>query len=201
MKKAIAVLPEGYIPLLQVDLQKNKKLAVLINGLAILCGLVMALAAHLVVPIGTLFDMSDGLGLYALRFGALLVGMAVYMVLHEAIHGVAMKLCGTKRVKYGFTGLYAFAGSEDHYGKGAYIFIALAPVVLWGVVLALACLLVPASWFWVVYAIQIANIAGAAGDAYVTVRFARLQKDIWVRDVGTAMTVYGKKLENEREEV
>ena len=26
-----------------------------------------------------------------------------------------MKLCGTKKIKYGFTGLYAFAGSDDYY--------------------------------------------------------------------------------------
>ncbi len=199
MKKAISVLPEGYEPILQVDLQKDKKLALPINGLAILCGVAMAMSAHFSISIGTLFDMSGGIGLYFLRFGVLLIGMVVYMILHEAIHGVAMKLCGTKKVKYGFTGLYAFAGSENYYSKGAYIFIALAPVVLWGAVLAVACAWVPASWFWVVYSIQIANISGAAGDAYVTVRFARLPRDIWVRDVGTAMTVYGK-IKKERTE-
>ncbi len=200
MKEPISLLPKGYEPLLHVDLQKNKKLAWLVNGLAILCGVAMAVSAHFVVPIGTLFDMSEGWGLYLLRFGVLLIGMVVYMILHEGVHGIAMKLCGTKRVHYGFTGLYAFAGSEDYYGKGAYLFIALAPVVLWGLVLAVAGMFVPTSWFWVVYAIQIVNISGAAGDAYVTVRFARLPKDILVRDAGTSMVVYAKqKQEIERD--
>ncbi len=105
-----------------------------------------------------------------------------------------MKLCGTKKVKYGFTGLYAFAGSDDYYGKAAYIFIALAPVVLWGVVLLIANFIVPISWFWAVYLIQITNILGAAGNAYVTVKFASLPKDISVQDSGTAMTVYSKEV-------
>ena len=37
------------------------------------------------------------------------------MILHEIVHGIAMRICGTKKVKYGFTGLYAFAGSKDFY--------------------------------------------------------------------------------------
>ena len=101
-----------------------------------------------------------------------------------------MKLCGTKRVKYGYTGLYAFAGSEDYYDKAAYIFIALAPVVLWGVVLLVLQFFVPTSWFWVVYCVQLTNLSGAAGDYFVSIRFSRLPKDILVRDYGVGMNVY-----------
>ena len=192
MKKAVSVLPQGYQFCLSVDLQKDKKLALLMNLLALFVGVAMAVPMHFAVPITTLFDMRQGIGAYFARFGVLLIGILLYMVLHEAVHGIAMKLCGTKKVKYGFTGLYAFAGSTDYYGKAAYIFIALAPVVLWGIVLLIINLFVPAAWFWVVYMIQIVNISGAAGDAYVTIRFAKLPKDILVQDSGTAMTVYSK---------
>lgn len=94
------------------------------------------------------------------------------------------------RLKYGFTGLYAFAGSEDYYAKKPYIFIALAPVVLWGIVIGVITPLVFGEWFWVVYLIQVANISGAAGDIFVTARFARMPGDILVRDVGVGMRVY-----------
>ncbi len=193
MIKAVSVLPEGYQAYFSIDLQKNKRLALLVNGLAIVIGVIMALPMHFVVPINTLFDMEQGIGSYFLRFGVLTVGMTVYIVLHEAIHGAAMKLCGTKKVKYGYTGLYAFAGSDDYYSKRPYQFIALAPILLWGVVLLIANMLVPISWFWVIYIIQISNISGAAGDIYVTVRFAKLPKDILVKDAGTSMTIYAKK--------
>lgn len=62
-------------------------------------------------------------------------------------------------MRYGFTGLYAYAGSEAYFTKKRYFIIALAPVAVWGVVLLALCMLVPAPWFWTVYLIQIGNIA------------------------------------------
>ena len=100
---------------------------------------------------------------------------------------------GKKKIKYGFTGIYAYAGSDDCYDKSAYIFIALAPVVLWGVVLALINPFVNAEWFWVVYFIQMTNISGAAGDFFVTLKFSRMPKDILVKDSGIGMKVYSKE--------
>ena len=190
--KAVSQLPEGYREIYTVDLQKNKKLALLINGLAILVGVAMMVPMHFVVPFFTLFDMSHGLGAYFIRFGVLFAALIVYMVLHELVHGAAMKLCGTKRIQYGFTGLYAFAGSEDYYGKGAYIFIALAPVVLWGIVLAVINFCVPYEWIWVVYFLQIFNISGAAGDFFVTAKFSGFPEDILVKDHGVGMVVYSR---------
>lgn len=188
--RAVSCLPEGYGELMSIDLQKNKKAALLVNGIAAVISVVMGVGMHFIVPVSSLFDMENGLGAYALRFGLLALGCVVYMVLHELVHGVTMRCFGTKRVKYGFTGVYAFAGSEDYYPKLPYIVIALAPVVVWGAVLAVACLLVPEEWFWVVYIIEIVNISGAAGDIYVTAKFSRLPADILVRDYGVGMKVY-----------
>jgi hypothetical protein len=89
--------------------------------------------------------------------------------------------------------MYAYAGSEAYFNKKSYIIIALAPVVIWGAVLGVLCAVLPQSWFWVVYLIQIGNISGAAGDFYVTFKFLKLPKDILVNDTGVAMTVYTKK--------
>ena len=190
--RAVKVLPQGYKEIYSIDLQKDKKLALLVNLIAVAIAVLLIVPMHFFVPISTLFDMEDGLGKYTMRFFAIFVLMIVYMVLHELVHGIAMKLCGTQTVKYGFTGMYAFAGSSDYYGKKAYIFIALAPVVLWGIVLAIINPMVPVEWFWVVYFIQIMNVSGAAGDLFVTVRFSRFPKDILVRDHGVGMTVYSR---------
>lgn len=191
--KAYESLPEGYEEICSIDLQKNKKTAVFVNVFALAICLVLAVPMHFFVPITSLFSFEMGLLHYILRFAVLMVGLVVYMILHELVHGLAMRLCGTKKIKYGFTGLYAFAGSTDFYAKAPYIFIALAPVVLWGIVLAVVTPLVPTEWFWVVYLIQIQNISGAAGDIYVTAKFSRLPKDILVSDCGVGMTVYSKK--------
>ncbi|MBQ4572368.1 MAG: DUF3267 domain-containing protein [Clostridia bacterium] len=188
--KALNNLPTNYREIFSVNLQNDKKIAVVLNVVSLLIGAVMAVPMHFYIPITTLFDFSQGFLVYFIRFAVLLLSMIVYLILHEAVHGVAMKICGTKKVKYGFTGLYAFAGSDDFYDKKSYIFIALAPVVLWGIVLLVMNLFVPQNWFWVVYFIQIFNISGAAGDFYVTAKFSKMPDDILISDSGVGMKVY-----------
>ena len=183
-------LPEGYREILSIDLKNNKKLMLFINALALLIGIIMVIPGQHHVSISALFDLSAGFGPYALRFLTLIVGLFAYIVLHELVHGITMKAFGTKTVKYGFTLVYAYAGSTDYYDRFSYQIIALAPIVVWGIVLSVICAVVPASWFWVVYLIQITNISGAAGDLFVTCRIARLPSDMLVRDHGVSMQVY-----------
>ena len=188
--KAIGVLPEDFGEIYSLNLQKDKRTAIIVNLLALAIAAVMAVSMNFFVPVTSFFDMSGGIVRYFLRLAALIVLMVLYMVLHELVHGVAMKLCGTKRVKYGFTGLYAFAGSEDYYDKKSYIFIALAPIVLWGTVLAAVNFFVPTEWFWIVYMIQLINISGAAGDLFAAVKFSRMPKNILIQDSGVSMRVF-----------
>ena len=191
--KSFPSLPDGYRKIYSVNLQNDKKIALLVNVLALIIAAILVVPMVFLVPITYLFNFKDDpTGLFV-RMGALLVLTVAYMVLHELVHGVAMKLCGTKKVKYGFTGMYAFAGSNDYYNKSAYIFIALAPVVLWGIALAIITPLVPIEWFWVVYFIQITNLSGAAGDLFVTLKFSRMPNDILVKDTGVGMTVFSRK--------
>ena len=53
--KAVSKLPDGYREIDAVDLQKDKKLSLLVNGLAILIGVALAVPMHFVVPLSTLF--------------------------------------------------------------------------------------------------------------------------------------------------
>ena len=190
--RAVESLPEGYEEILSLDLNNDKKKKALIQGFALLIAAVLVVPMCFLVPISSMFSMDDGLGVYFLRFGVMLALMVAYVILHELVHGVAMKICGTKKVKYGFTLLYAFAGSDDYYGKWEYLFIALAPVVFWGIVIAIINPFVSTAWFWVVYLIQIINLSGAAGDIYVTVKFCKLPKDVLIKDAGTSMKVFAK---------
>ncbi len=187
------VLPEGYSERFRVDLAKDRKLFWLVNGLSAGIALVLAIAGCAVVSPAALFDMEAGLGPYALRFGVLLVGMIVYIILHEAVHGVCMHYFSDAKVHYGFKGAYAFAGSEGYFYKRPYLIIALAPVVVWGIVLLVLNCFTSPEWFWVVYWIQICNLSGAAGDFYVAWKFWKLPEDILVQDDGSSMRVYGRE--------
>ena len=181
---AVEQLPDGYGERVKIDLQKNKTEALLVNGLALVIMLVLIVIGHLIVPVQALLR----LGITKLLL--MVIGVLLYLVLHELTHAVCMKYYGAEKVKFGYTGLYAYAGSEAYFKKSSYLTIALAPIVVWGMVLLLLIFLVPPDWFWVVYLIQAFNVSGAAGDLYVTVLFARLPKHILVQDTGTAMTVY-----------
>ena len=190
--KALSSLPDGYREVDSVDLQRDKKTAILVNGLALLIAAAMVIPAALFVPFSALFAQEAGLAASLWKALVFLISLLAYMLLHELIHGVVMKALGTEKVKYGFTGMYAFAGSDDYYDKRGYIAIALAPVVFFLLVFTALCLLVPREWFWIAYLLQVCNVSGAAGDFFVVARFTKLPEDSLVRDRGTGMTVYAK---------
>lgn len=184
---ACSSLPDGYTELMNVDLQNDTKTAGKVNGLALAVAVLLLIPGHLIVP------LTEAWELLRLRHCAVLVvGVLLYLVLHELIHGVFMRHYSGQRPFYGFTGMYAYAGSNCYFGHTAYTVIALAPIVLLGIALLLLNLFGGREWFWCIYFIQITNLSGAAGDLYVTRMFSRLPPDILILDVGVRMTVYSK---------
>lgn len=185
-------LPEGYREILRIDLQKDKKLMLLVNGLAAVIMLAMLVVAFCVVPFSTMIDFINVSNTY-IRLLVMLALLLLYVVLHEVVHGIVMRRFCSAKVKFGFTGTYAFAGSQGYYCRKHYTIIALAPIVVWGIVLLIANFFVSEPWFYVVYFVQAANISGAAGDLYVSWKMSKLPKDILVQDSGVSMTVYSKE--------
>ena len=194
MQKTVQKLPEGYSEIYSVNLQKDKKTAVIINVIAgVICAAMLAIGHFCFVPLTEFGGDGENLFLDLLPMLVMLAGIFAYVVLHELTHGAVMKLFEAKKLRFGFTGLYAYAGSEnDYFEKTAYILVALAPLAVWGVALTVLLIIVPRNWFWTVYFIQMMNISGAAGDLFVTFKFSRMPKDIYVMDTGIGMTVYSK---------
>ena len=182
-------LPQGYREILHIDLQKDKKLMLIVNVLGLVVMVVMFAIAVCFVPVTTFFDYGNTMQMM-LKLAVLCIGFVVYLVAHEAVHGIMMRHYCDAKVRFGFTGMYAFAASGAYYCRKHYIVIALAPIVVWGIVLGILNFMVPLSWFYVVYFIQVGNISGAAGDLYVTWRFRKLPGDILIQDDGVSMTVF-----------
>ena len=185
-------LPEDYTEAEKVDLVKNKKQMMLVNGLALLLAVCMIAIGMLIAPEGhaAFFDLKNHA--LATAFKCLLTGagLIVYLIGHEAVHGVFMWHYSHVKPSFGLSFTYAYAGSECYFGKKAYLLIALAPLVLWGLALGIASLMVPADWFWALWFIQLMNVSGAAGDLFVFTHMLRKPETILVQDTGTAMTVY-----------
>lgn len=186
-----SVLPQGYRVFLQIDLQKNKRLMLWINLLAMIIAAVLCVVGHQVVPISQIVETGDGALLTLARLGVLLLGTALYVVLHEAVHGIFFRLFG-RGVKptFGFTGIYAFAASKAYFNRLSYFIIGISPVLLLGVLLLVLNLWLPAAWFWPIFLIQVTNLSGAAGDFYVSVLLARMPRALLVQDDGVAMRFY-----------
>ena len=193
--KAKQTLPYGYQEIFSLDLQNGKKAPMFVNMIALSIAVIMFVPMNFFMPLTRylFFNMTKGFHFYILRWVVFILASLSYIILHELVHGMTMKYFGCQKVKYGFIGLYAYAGSEDFFDKKSYIVIALAPVVLWGIVLLIINLLVSDEWIWIVYLIQITNISGAAGDFYVTAKFLKMPEDILVKDRGVSMTVYAPK--------
>jgi len=190
--KAYRSLPDGYSEVLQVNMQKDKKTALKINIGGVIVGVLLFIPGNLFVPILEVFH-ETGIKDYLLRVAVMMLAYLAYIVLHELTHAAVMKAVGGGQVKFGFTGLYAFAGSEvDYFDKISYRCIALAPLLVWGVIFIVLQLLVPRSWFWVIWFLQIGNVAGAAGDVYITAKLWKMPASILVRDTGVDMTVFDK---------
>ena len=184
-------LPEQYGEILHLDLQQDKKTALRVNGLGLALSLIFGFLFHLMVPITAFFDSRSGLTAYFVRLLVLMAAYAAYIVLHELTHAAAMRGFGGGKVRFGFTGMYAYAGSEtDYFDRFAYRIIALAPLVVWGVVFSVLMALVPRDWFWTAAFLQLGNISGAAGDLYVAWRLQTVPRDTFTRDTGLAMWMY-----------
>ena len=185
---ALLKLPESYEESFHIDLQKDKKLAILVNAISLIIFVPIIIIGNFISPISHFFN--DGI----LSLILFVAGCAVYIILHELVHGIFMRIFSKVRPNYGFTSLYAYAGSDAYFDKTHYIIIALAPVVIWGIVLAALCVITNGTrWFWIMYLIEGMNLSGAAGDLYVTWRFLKLPRDILIQDSGIAMTVYTRK--------
>ena len=189
--RSYETLPKGYREIASIDLQQDKKLFWIVNISATVISVVMILAAVLFTGLEGLLQLFGPESSIS-RLLTLLVLMLVYLVLHEAVHGVLMRHYCKAKVRFGITGPFAYAASDGYFCKKHFAVIGLAPIVIWGVVLLAANILVDESWFYVVWLVQIMNVSGAAGDLYVSRWLKTLPADTLVHDTGVAMTAYSK---------
>ena len=189
-------LPTNYEEIFSIDLQNDKKALFIVNGLSFLLIFVMIIFTILLSKFTDLIpkrDASIGSTFYIIRLLISIFCIFIYLCLHELTHGLTMKYFGAKRIKYGFTGIYAFAGTDEYFSKKAYITIALSPVVIWTIILTIINFFIPNLWFYCVFFVQVINISGSAGDIYISYLFSKLPKEVLIQDAGVSMKVFLNK--------
>lgn len=183
-------VPGGYVEFSEVDVRKNKKLSIVLNVTAIIVSFIMLYLGLKFFGLEDGFRTVRSIRQLVFEYGILFALSSVYIVLHELTHGLFIRIFSGRRPTYGFTGIYACAGSSFCFDKVRYSVIALAPAVVWGIVFGVISLLMPPEYFWLVYMLQIVNISGAVGDYYVVLKMTAYPAGTIVRDTGTAFKAY-----------
>ena len=183
-------LPAGYDLYETLDMASDRAVFKRISWCSLIIAVVMIVLGRLVISPGLVFDS----GWLHVLFTAviILVGLVVYVFAHEWVHGVFIRIFTGEPAQFGFnagSGM-AYAGSSWFFSRPAYITIALAPVLVWGVVLGVLMGDVPDEYFWCLYAIQIFNISGAVGDLYVTWLVLRMPRGVLIYDEGVSMKFF-----------
>lgn len=151
---------------------------------------VLALVITAIAIVGMLVA-GWGRKLEAIHVAFMVIGLFLYIILHELVHGLFIYLFSGKSASYGFEAMYAYAKSDAYFDRRSYVVIALSPVVIWGAVLLLGTVLLP-ELYWVLSIIQVFNLSGAAGDYMVCEKIMRMPSDVLVYDSGTAMEFFSK---------
>jgi len=170
---------------------------IFVNLGALVIAVLLIAAEIMIQPISFGIDHEGNLPAQLIRllaiFAAIIGGSVAYLLAHELTHGVMIKIFSGKKARYGFTGLYAYAGSDAYFNRNQYLAVALSPVILFGVIFLVLNLILPVKWFWMVYFLQVINISGATGDLYITYLMCKAPKEVLTRDQGVEMIFYSRE--------
>ena len=189
-------LPDGYIQTVEINLAKNKGLAVLLNivGLfiSILTFALLVWFTSFVRPgsftvlIGFRVDLST-IG----QLVALILFVTLSLIVHELIHGFFFWFFTHSRPVYALHLAYAYAAAPGWYIPAClYWIIGLAPLVLIDAVGILLSILSPASWTLIIVFLVAFNTGGAVGDLWIAFHLFQVSPNCLVNDVGDGVTFY-----------
>ena len=181
-----ATLPKGYRYAGTLDFTRNRKqivavlrLAVTLTVIPVIIGIVVSLLKPEVM--GFIRDW---------RLWLAMAGMLLaYIPLHELTHGAVMLALSGVMPRFGLKLPYAYCGSTVWFDRKSHVVTALAPLAVWCVILQVLITALPGVWFWPLWAVQISNLSGSAGDIYCAWALIRMDGRLLIQDTGTRMRI------------
>lgn len=187
-------LPKGYRQTDYFNLRRDRKRSRWLNLTSGLIGAAMVALGWGLERFHALSQLlKSGFGDYYLWLALLLCAMLLYLTLHELTHGLFLRIY-TGQVRYARKGLTLFAGSEAYLSRRDFLLSLLAPVVLWGLLLAVICCFVSGIWFWLVYGLEIVNLGSSVGDLYLAAKAWKLPKTALYQNFGVSVYVYTEEV-------
>lgn len=177
-------LPDNYQLHSTLD-PKNDKAATATIKVAF--ALILAALIILTLVVDLPFDNGLSLGItVALTVAACLV----YLVVHQLTHAVL--LWGLTRVRPTITVrlLYLTTGSKGILTRGQAVLVALAPLLVYPLVLLDFLRSLPTTFFLTFYVVLVLNVASSAGDVLKAHAIVKLPSTALIRDDGKETTVF-----------
>jgi hypothetical protein len=189
-------LPEGYFQKYEINLAKDKRLAILLNVLGfiifVLTFVLLVFFIRWMRP-GTL---TSG---YSLKVNfstlwellVLILLVAFNLAFHELIHGFFFWVFTRSKPVYALHLAYAYAAAPDWYiPVRQYWIIGLAPLVIIDAMGLLLILAAPLSWLLIIVFLVTLNTGGAVGDLFIISQLLRVTPDCIVRDTGDGVCFF-----------
>ena len=176
--------PAGYQAASRLDLKADRRAAITIQvGVALTVAAAIAAAFLLDLPLDS--------GWSRLLVTLLTVAAVVlYMAAHELTHGAALWALTRVRPAYAVRLPYLTTGSQALLTRRDAVIVAVAPFLLWALVLAALWLTLPQDALLTIYVLMALNVAGSVGDGVQAWAFGQLAPGTLVRDDGTETTVF-----------
>lgn len=190
IRNPLRALPESYIEIEYLNVTEDMKRLVWLNLMS-----VVPLAVAAVITLEWFLataPLRAGIPYSGVPWWGVLLGIVALLVLHEALHGVAMLLLGHKptfgaKLSQGL--LYALSDGA-YYRRDEFLFIALLPLVAITVAAYALMLVVSdgiAAWLGVAVVI---NASSAIGDLWMAARALRYPRTALVRDEPTGIRFF-----------
>ena len=179
-----AELPATYVQHSSVDFKKDRKIAIIIQAIFLVVAvLAVAIALLVELPLASAWHPVITLTV------TVLAGL-VYMAAHEATHGVTLRLLTGAQPTYRVRFPFLTTSSSFYLTRRSLVITALAPCVVWGVVLLIAMFLVPVDARLTVYILLAMNFAGSGGDYVETTLALRAPREALVQDQGHRFIIF-----------
>ncbi|MCD4673372.1 MAG: DUF3267 domain-containing protein [Anaerolineaceae bacterium] len=188
------MLPEGYVLSGEINLKKNKRLAITLNIAAFF---VFVLSFYLLSSFTALVrpNLMNISGSITAGGAAVVVGLVIMLfTIHELIHGVFFWVFTRSKPVFALRLFYAYAGAPDWYiPTRQFMIVALGPLVIIGAAGLLLILLAPIRWIMFIIFFVAMNTGGAAGDLFVFARLFKLPPTSLMNDTGDIVTFYERQ--------
>lgn len=176
-------MDNGFRKIGVIDYQKSKYANLFIIG-----SFVLSISVGAIIII-----LSDSTSNNILKGQWILLGCLCFIIIHESVHLIFMKIFSKERLCLSFKFPTISVGSNGKFSKRQFIIIALAPVVILGVVLALLIIFCSESYKFFLSILLILNFAGSGGDYLQVFEMRKYSMDTFFQDNSIETSVYKKK--------